>query len=393
MVVYLKRILGLSSVFVFLLAGNLHAEWLSLFRTLPYLQITGQDSMTVCFFTANPAVAWVEWKEDKPDAEAKTSYQVLYGLRQTGTSFKIPLDNLKPGQSYRYRVYAKEIKDSGTYRIAFGDTQQSDEYTFTAIDPQAAKETNVVIFNDLHDNFSTFEKLWQQVDNRNPDFILMNGDIINDPSSEDQIIRALELYAKTFAHRIPMLYVRGNHETRGTAARQFPSYLALPDDRFYFAFTANRVRFIALDGGEDKPDDNQEYSGLVDFDTYRAAQESWFKEEMKTDAFVTASLRVAFCHIPFFPNDGWHGNYDLRTRFNPLFNAGKVDILFSGHTHEYGIYPAQNQGKHDYPIVVGGGPRTEIATVTFLKIKDGNMEVRQLNTEGKTVGTLNVKSK
>ena len=49
-------------------------------------------------------------------------------------------------------------------------------------------------------------------------------------------------------------------------------------DRFYYTFRHGPAFFVVLDCGEDKPDNDIEYSGLADFDRYRATAADWLKE-------------------------------------------------------------------------------------------------------------------
>ncbi len=65
-----------------------------------------------------------------------------------------------------------------------------------------------------------------------------------------------------------------------------------PDNEYFFAMTAGPVRFIFLDCGEDKPDDNYEYSGLNDFSAFRESQKAWLETEAKSDAFKNAKYRI-----------------------------------------------------------------------------------------------------
>ena len=94
--------------------------------------------------------------------------------------------------------------------------------------------------------------------------------------------------------------VRGNHETRGAYARNFSRYLAGPEGKFYYAFTYGPIRFIVLDSGEDKPDTDVEYSGLVDFDNYILEQKEWLARELESPEFRAASFRVVLSHIHAF---------------------------------------------------------------------------------------------
>ena len=86
------------------------------------------------------------------------------------------------------------------------------------------------------------------------------------------------------------------HETRGAYARNFSHYFAGPNGKFYYAFTYGPVRFIVLDCGEDKPDTDVEYSGLIDFDSYMLQQKDWLSREI--DARVQERLpTVWLSHI------------------------------------------------------------------------------------------------
>src|SRR5690606_8045725 len=102
-------------------------------------------------------------------------------------------------------------------------------------------------------------------------------DILSYINNETQITTMFRQAATSFATSIPLFWTRGNHETRGSFARQFPDYLALPGGEFYYTFEQGPVFFIVLDTGEDKLDSSPEYSGLVDFFPYRREEGKWLK--------------------------------------------------------------------------------------------------------------------
>ena len=155
-----------------------------------------------------------------------------------------------------------------------------------------------------------------------------------------------------FATQIPFYYVRGNHETRGQYARQLKEFLDLPHDRYYYAFNQGPVRFIVLDGGEDKPDENKEYSGLVDFDTYRTEELEWLKRELTSEAFRDSEIKIVVIHMPIISSErNRYGMSYLAEHFGPeLENAG-IDLMISGHTHRNAFIEAQNSG-FGYPIMI-----------------------------------------
>ena len=73
------------------------------------------------------------------------------------------------------------------------------------------------------------------------------------------------------------------------------------------------VCFVVLDCGEDKPDSDVEYSGIVAFDQYRDKQKAWLEEALKNKEFINAPYKVAIVHMP--PFGGWHGEEEVAQKF------------------------------------------------------------------------------
>src|SRR5690606_4267071 len=107
---------------------------------------------------------------------------------------------------------------------------------------------------------------------------------------------------------------------------------------------------------EDKPDDHPVYAGIVDFDAYRQEQLHWLEREVQTHAFKKAPFRVVMMHIPVFYSGDWHGTMHCRQLFAPVFNRHGIDLCISGHTHRYGVHEPV-KGEHNYPVIIGGGPK------------------------------------
>ncbi|WP_333864815.1 metallophosphoesterase family protein, partial [Chitinophaga sp.] len=96
--------------------------------------------------------------------------------------------------------------------------------TFTTNDPKATQVSFAVV-NDIHQQNDVMKKLLGQVDWNNNQLVFFNGDMQNNSRSEAQIFSSfMDTAISVFADRIPMYYARGNHETRGEFASQFPRY-------------------------------------------------------------------------------------------------------------------------------------------------------------------------
>jgi len=357
------------------------------FLTAPYLQNPRPDAMTVMWVTSKNCHSWVEFGEKETLSEKAD--MKLYGLVQANNRInKIKLEQLKPNTRYFYKVLSRDIISFAPYKVVYGDTIQSRVYTFTT--PAASPgEVSLLIMNDLHDRPASIPYLLGLNGNNPYDFVFFNGDILSYLNGESQIISSLiQPAAGAFASEKPFMYVRGNHETRGAYARNFYDYV--DNDGSYYSFSRGPAYFIVLDTGEDKPDESVEYSGLVAFDDYREKQALWLEEQLKSEACMQAKFRVVLMHMPHYHSGDWHGVMHCRQLFGPLLNKYKVDISISGHTHQYGVYEPV-KGEHDFPMIIGGGPKDGARTLIRLNIKEDALNVSILNDAGAEVGKYEIK--
>jgi hypothetical protein len=158
------------------------------------------------------------------------------GLVNVGNGVhKVRIEGLMEGQQYSYKVMAVEIKDHQAYSVTYGDTLYSGKHSFSTF--SAEKElVKFTMFNDVHDNAAKIGSYLEQTKIDEQDFFLLNGDIIGHVDDEYQIYHNfIDTCANRFASRIPMMYVRGNHETRGNYARQLKNYFDFDNDKYYYA--------------------------------------------------------------------------------------------------------------------------------------------------------------
>lgn len=353
----------------------------------PYLQAVGSTSMSIRWITAAPSYSWVEFGET---AElGQKAHAVTDGLVDAYNRIhEVVVEELIPGKTYFYRIASKEILDFQPYKLVYGNTIHSDVYTLATVNPLAA-ELNWLVLNDIHDRPNSFNELVQLNGTDPYDFVFLNGDMFDHQTDEQQIIdHLLTPCTKTFATQKPFLFVRGNHETRGKYARQLKDYFTNPGGQF-FSFEGGPVFAIALDTGEDKPDNADVYAGIVDFDQYRRRQAVWLEKQLQSRAARKAKYRVVMMHIPPFYSGDWHGTMHCRELFSPLFDKYKVDLVLSGHTHKYGVHPPV-KGQHNYPIIIGGGPKEGKRTLIKVKATQRELNVWMLGDDGTEVGRYTI---
>ena len=360
------------------------------FLCKPYLHSIEHTTMYIRCITNKNSYCWVEYNE--PGKSAQKAHTLSDGLVDANNRVhEIKLTGLKPGTTYEYKLIAKEIKDFQPYKLTYGETINSDVYSFTTFNP-SAKETQWLVLNDIHDRPASFQHLLQLNGNDPYQYVFLNGDMFDYQTNEKQIIdHLLTPCTESFATQKPMLFVRGNHETRGKYARKLKDYFAAPQGA-YFSFQSGPVFNIVLDTGEDKEDTHPVYAGIVDFDQFRIQQAVWLEQQLRSKAYKKAKYKVVMMHIPPFYTDEWHGVMHCRKLFSPLFDKYKIDLLICGHTHTHGVHPPV-AGKHNYPIIIGGGPSAGKRTLIKVNADQQQLNVRMLKDDGSEVGTYSVAAK
>jgi len=326
----------------------------------PYLQAPSESSMTIVWFTNKNCVAQVEYAplESFADAAArKTASMETHGLIDANqTRHVVTLRELSPGKTYGYRIQAKEIRDFKPYRVVYGDSVSMEHsggipLSFVTFDPRKPRCSFSVVCH-VHEDSRRLATLLDHVPWDSTDFVALNGDLVHFFGSEKQIFRGfLDECVRRFAPRIPLVYVRGNHDTRGAMARQLLDYFPTTEGRYYYHFQHGPVRVLVLDSGEDKPDDNAEYSGLVDFDAYRTRQAEWLKTAVAEPEFRQSPYKVLLVHMPLVGSGGYGADKN-RELFLPLLNEAGIDFALSGHTHRYAKIPA-GERQNRFPIIIG----------------------------------------
>ncbi|MDR2815078.1 MAG: metallophosphoesterase family protein [Proteiniphilum sp.] len=355
----------------------------------PYIQRIGETEATIIWTTNNDAITWLELAPAGDDSfyatERPRYYDISHGNRVIGKLHHITLKGLSPGTTYRYRIFSKEVVGYAGHRILFGTIASSEVYSrnplsFTTLD-RNKKAFSFRVVNDIHGKSDNLRAMLNDVKKENTDLVIFNGDMISTLNDEKEIFTGfMDTAVELFAKEIPLFYTRGNHETRGRANSKLYDYFPGSNGKFYYAFRHGPVFFLVLDSGEDKPDSDIEYSELSQFDNYRDEQKEWIETVITTSEFRSAPFRIVIMHIPP-AGSTWHGTQDIARKFLPLLNKANIDLMLSGHTHNYKyIDKGEDQNIH-FPVLINDDE-------TYLDITvDSRIEVQQKDMLGKTLHT------
>lgn len=350
---------------LFVLAGVAFA-WTAVAQELrithgPYLCDMTHDGVTVVWTTSKPALSWVEASPadslNAPALRQARYYQTVAGRKLAcRTLHAVRVRGLQPGTDYRYRIFSQEVQSwPDVNNVTYGKTLDADAsrrraYEFRTF-PQAGSGCSFIVLNDIHGKADYMTRLCKSVDFSKLGFVVFNGDMSSSVESGEQLFKAyLDASVSLFATRTPILFTRGNHETRGIFADSLGDYFPGQDGRFYGIYRYGDVCILLLDCGEDKTDDHAEYNGLADYDAYRIEECEWLKKAVRSDEFLSASARIVLLHIPPMA-EAWHGSVHLNELFVPVLNEAGIDLMLCGHDHAYSFRPAGEQGTR-FPIVV-----------------------------------------
>ena len=351
----------------------------------PWICDMDSTGTTIVWVTDVPGMSWVEIAPDSADhfygRARQRYYDVLAGRKVlTDSVHRVRIEGLKPDTKYRYRVFTQEVAE---WRyddwVTLGKTACTDVWrgkphefkTFSA----KPREVTFLVLNDIHERAQFMKDLCKNVDFKKLDFVLLNGDMSNRLRNQQHMMEAyLDTCVRMFATHTPLFFNRGNHELRGQFADYLYRYFPTNNGKYYRLQHVAGIDFLFIDTGEDKPDEDIEYSGIVNYDQYREEEARWLRG-LRESKQVGKYPLIVFSHIP--PTlQKWHGPYHLQKTLMPELNKMNVSVMLSAHLHAFG-YQEPNE-VINFPNLVNSNN-----TYLLCRIANGRMEVDYVGLKGK----------
>ena len=343
----------------------------------PWICDMDSTGVTIVWVTDVPGISYVEMATDSTDhfySKTRKRYYAAEAGRRilTDSVHCVRIRGLKPDSKYRYRVVTQALKDwcnddwVTLGGLAWSDVWKKKPYEFKTY-PVKPREITFLVLNDIHERPQFMKELCKNVDLKKLDFVLLNGDMSNRIRSQKHIMDAyLDTCVSMFATDVPLFFNRGNHELRGEFADYLNRYFPTNNGKYYRLQHVAGVDFLFIDSGEDKPDADLEYCGIVECDQYREEQERWLRslqEEKKIGKYPI----VVFSHMP--PTlKNWHGPLHMQETLTPELNKMNVSVMLSGHLHRFD-YQEPNE-VINFPNLVNSNN-----TYLLCHIANGRMEV------------------
>ncbi|WP_375760540.1 metallophosphoesterase [Corallococcus exercitus] len=336
--------LSLAALAALFVGGFASGDALALPRD-PYLQKVGPDTATVAFRLSSSC----------------SSAQVRYGAGDTSQTARstatakihaVVLTGLSPGTSYTYSV------------DACGETTPAK--TFSTAPVPGTRRVHFAAVGDFGTGGSDQKKVASSMLANKPELFVALGDNAYASGTETEFQTNLFTPMAALLAQVPMFATPGNHEYVTNEAQPYLDNLYLPTNNAegserYYSFDWGHVHFVSIDS-------NCAVGLASSSKCTLAAQKAFVEKDL---AATTQPWKVVFFHHPSW-SSGEHGSQlTMRRQFGPLFEKYGVDLVLTGHDHDYerskpmlGDAEAGKDAKGIPYLVVGGGGATlrEFAT-------------------------------
>ena len=350
------------------------------FLVKPYLQVgyeANANSLSLLWHTVDTSDTWeveftiksnwtkaLECSPQKVNVKNVIPFLVYHAV----------LNNLESGKPFKYRVLQNHKVVFNSDAIAPKSTTQP--YSFVAIGDIGAEKPDQ-------------KKLANIAYSLAPDFVSVPGDIVYDNGLVSEYTQKFwPIYNADIAdsngaplmRKIPFIAAVGNHDADNNDLDKYPDGLAY----YYFwaqplngpkvadfanaypTFKANETNknaFLSA-AGKAYPVMNHfsyDYGNahwlVIDADTYvdwtNKELLDWVKQDLQNASKST--WRFVMFHHPGFNSSREHFEQQQMRLLSPVFEAGKVDIVFNGHVHNYQrSYPLTFTPDRKGTLLVGG---------------------------------------
>ena len=295
-------------------------------------------------------------------------YDESNGILRSNTNMhrvEVPMEELNRNGEYTV-VYRKMIE-----RKPYFPTSEDDvEITFP-FRPVAGDPIRIYHVSDAH-NLVKSPVAAGQYWGEDLDLLVLNGDIPNHSGKVENFNAVCEIASGITGGSRPVVFSRGNHDTRGICAENFAEYTPTDNGRTYYTFRAGNVWGMVLDCGEDKPDTNPEYGHTICFHQFRLRETQFIKDVIRRAAEEYAAPdvehKLIICHIPFsFIN---HPPFDIEQELYGEWCALlrehiKPEVMICGHTHKLSVSMPGDETDAlgaPCPVVVASEPSLKAGT-------------------------------
>ena len=312
----------------------------------PYLQNLQHDGITIMWETVYPTYGKVIYGNDGVLDKVAIEDEI------PSTMHELTLVGLNPNEIYQYKVECFNISS----KVQSFSTKRNDK-----------SPLKFIVYGDNRSYPKVHENLVKMMAKENADIVLNVGDVVTTGGNEIEWVDEYFYPLRHISGSVPTYIAIGNHEYGGywdsRVVPPFEKYVNNPitttgSTEYYYSFDYGNTHFTLIDPNK------AELTGGCGL-AVGSQQYNWFVEDVKK-AKENSEWTMVIMHQPPYSEtwDGgpYGGEATLRRDVVPIMEANGVDMVLSGHTHDYerGLphppyNPKTGEGNNAAYIITGGG--------------------------------------
>jgi len=293
-----------------------------------------ENDYQIFIITENSTMVWV-------NVDGEEYYDMSNGIMSSSKnihSVKLPMESLDKAKEYT--VFEQEIFERKTNFPKVGEIKKT-VFTFSPLPCDGP--IRAYHLADTHNRINepiAAANVFGEID-----MLILNGDIADNSSFEENFVKIHFLAGEISKGKIPVVFARGNHDMRGACADKFSDNTPTNNGLSYYTVKFKRLWLLILDCGEDKVDAHAEYSNTIRCHYFRRMEDKFLKEVADKGEYLNPDYikRLVVCHIPFtnrHKNEEWAIEKELYSEWGKLLKEKiKPSLMICGHLHRKSINP------------------------------------------------------
>jgi acid phosphatase type 7 len=272
----------------------------------PMVQRVTTSTASIIVETSSIMAAMLRWRPKPPTRSAVTHVDW----------------NQVPSAAAKRHVFVLSALPPGgvEYQVLAGGSVVGNEF-FTA--PLANRPLRLAVYGDVRGGHQVHQRIIESMLSDAPDAVLTTGDMVLRGSDEADWQRFFAVVAPLVA-RVAMYTAIGNHDLgfAGSEQRGVLSMFDLPTGPpavSYYSFELAGVHLVFLDSNHYED----------------PAQLQWLEADLQTARSAAPRAILAITHAGPYSRGIHRGSAVARERYAPLLAKYNVDLLLSGHEHQY----------------------------------------------------------
>ncbi len=299
-----------------------------MFKTFPAVYAVG-DRYIITVAVNEPCTMWVKIGDREYFDDSNGILRTASLTHKMEVPAKILDEALEYTVCYRKVIerkpYFSELEDIKTFASSFRPIRGDNIRIFHIADAHNRVDGPVAAANAAGEH----------------DLLILNGDIPNHSGKIEYLASIHCIAGGITKGEYPVIFSRGNHDTRGIFAENIQDHTPTDNGRSYFSVKAGPLWALVLDCGEDKPDSNAEYGYTICCEDFRKRETAFIEEVIKNaeSEYLAEDVkyRLIIAHVPFHMHFGAPFNIE-EERYaywcKMIHDDIKPNLMLAGHIHQ-----------------------------------------------------------